>query len=146
MPIKEFIIKADGALPAGLEALCTQAFDTAVVAKARAKGAKLKLIPTIPWPKPPKKEKIVINDEFIARLKGMAGNEAEVAAELGKLNGPQVLQIGNVLGIPISKSAKVPSLRAQLLRSLRSEIVWMGIAGQGPKSGDPEVPTTPPNH
>ena len=132
MPIKEFIFKIEEAFPAAIEALLTQAFDASVVAKARSKGAKVKLTLITPWPKPPKKEKIIVDDAFISKLKGMAGNETLLDAEIGRLNGPQMLKIGSTLGIPLTKSSKIPSLRAQLLRSLRSEIVWMGIAGQGP--------------
>jgi hypothetical protein len=130
MPIKEFIIKTNEALPHSLESLLGESFDSKILTKAKTNGAKIKVIVTTPWPKPPKKEKVIIDDMLVARLKTMAQNETELETEIGKLNGPQILKIAIMVGIPMSKTSKVPSLRAQLVKSLRSEIIWKGIAGQ----------------
>jgi hypothetical protein len=134
MPIKEFILTPGGALPQSLETLFAESFDPKLVAKARVKGARVKLIIMTPWPKPPKKEVVIVDDKFIEKLKEIARDETQLEGEIGKLSGPQILTIGGTLGVPMSKTSKVPSLRAQLLRSIRSEIVWKGIAGQNSAS------------
>lgn len=130
MPTKEFIITPGEAFPEILETALLQAFGASVVTKALQKGAKLKLTVTVPWPKPPKKEKVAIDDGFIAKLKETASDETQLETEIAKLSGPQILQIASFLGVPMTKTSKLQSLRAQLLKSLRSEIVWKGIAGQ----------------
>ena len=66
----------------------------------------------------------------VERFKALATDEAQLETELSKFGAPEILKIADLLEIPMSKSSKVESLRAQLLKSLRSEIVWKSIAGQ----------------
>jgi hypothetical protein len=74
--------------------------------------------------------KLIIDEPFVTRLKDLAVDETQLEGEISKFNGPDILKIAALLKIPMSKSSKVQSLRAQLLKSLRSEIVWKSIAGQ----------------
>jgi hypothetical protein len=98
------------------------------------RGARVRIITTSPWPKLPKipKLKILINDDYVTRLKLLAVDESVLEREVHQLNGPQILQLGQLIGIPLAKNSKLDSLRAQLINSLRSEIVWRGISGALP--------------
>ena len=106
-------------------------------------GARVKIISTSPWPKPIKapKPRVYVDGNYVARLKSLAADESALEREVGLLNGPQILHLGQIIGIPIAKNAKLASLRAQLINSLRSEIVWHGISGtaQPPSPGGADI-------
>jgi hypothetical protein len=132
MATKEINVKPGETVPDVIEAAVRHLFGQEALSKAREKGAKLRFTVTSPWPKPPvvKKVKLIIDEPFVARLKDLAADETQLEGEISKFNGPDILKIAALLKIPMSKSSKVQSLRAQLLKSLRSEIVWKSIAGQ----------------
>jgi len=132
MATKEIVIMPGEVLPDSLQKAFAEAFGADAVASASERGGKFRLVLTTPWPKPirPKREKKVIDQTFVDRLKAMATDETKLEAEVNSLNGPEILKIASLLQVPMSKSSKVPSLRAQLQKTLRSEIVWKSIAGQ----------------
>ena len=132
MATKEINLKAGETMPDVIEAAIRHLFGSEALTKAREKGAKLRFTAISPWPKPPviKKVKLIIDEPFVARLKELAVDEAQLESEISKFNGREILKIAALLKIPMSKSSKVRSLQAQLLKSLRSEIVWKSIAGQ----------------
>lgn len=145
MATKDFILKPGEPAPDNLRILLESFFPPAECKKFTEHGARLRVIATCPWPKPPKvpKPKIVIDADYVARLKMLTKDEAALEGEVGLLNGPQILQLGQLIGIPMAKKTKLTSLRAQLTNSLRSEIVWRGISGSlppspGNSSGEPK--------
>lgn len=132
MATKEIVLKPGDVLPEPLQNAFATVFGPDAVASARERGGKFRLVLTTPWPEPirPKREKKIIDQAFVDRLKAMATDEAKLEAEVNGLNGPEILKVASLLHVPMSKSSKVPSLRAQLQKTLRSEIVWKSIAGQ----------------
>jgi hypothetical protein len=132
MATKEIVLQPGEALPPSIQNAFAEAFGTEVLANARDRGAKLRLVLTSPWPKPAraKRPKKIIDQSFVDRLKTLASDEGKLEAEVNTLSGPEILKIASLLEVPMSKSSKLSSLRAQLQKTLRSEIVWKGIAGQ----------------
>ena len=132
MAIKEIVTKPGEDLPSLIESILVDLFGRAAVNQARHKGAKFKFTVTVPWPKPPKaeKRKRIIDQDFVKSLKALASNEKQLEDEINKLTGPQILRIATLLEVPMSKSSKLASLRAQLQKTLRSEIVWNSIVGR----------------
>lgn len=109
------------------------------VEQAVAQGAKIEVTLTSPWPKPKKpKAETVIEPALLEELHRLNTNAEALEAKIADLNGPQILKIGVMLGIPMSKNAKTEALRARLFGSLRSEAVWRGISGQGLDAAVPE--------
>jgi hypothetical protein len=134
MASKEIVIKPGEALSDAVEAALRQLLGQDVVEKARSRGGKFKITLTCPWPKPPV---VIIDQKFVAQLKALAGDESQLEAEISKLKGPQILKVASLLEVPMSKSSRLQSLRAQLQKTIRSETVWNSIAGRGqsqPKS------------
>jgi hypothetical protein len=132
MATKEIVLQPGEALPPSIQNAFAEAFGTELLATARDRGAKLRLVLTSPWPKPAraKRQKKIIDQSFVDRLKTLASDEGKLEAEVNTLSGPEILKIASLLEVPMSKSSKLSSLRAQLQKTLRSEIVWKGIAGQ----------------
>jgi hypothetical protein len=132
MATKDIVLQPGEALPPSIQNAFAEAFGTEVLANARDRGAKLRLVLTSPWPKPAraKRPKKIIDQSFVDRLKTLASDEGKLEAEVNTLSGPEILKIASLLEVPMSKSSKLSSLRAQLQKTLRSEIVWKGIAGQ----------------
>jgi hypothetical protein len=132
MATKEIIIMPGETVPKPIEAALLDLFGSGAVNKAIQGGGKLRLTLTVPWPKPPKvkREKKVIDQAFVERLKSLAKDESELERFVETLNGPEILRVASLLEVPMSKTSKLPSLRAQLQKTLRSEIVWNSIAGQ----------------
>lgn len=122
--------------PDDLRILLEQLFSPAECKTFAEHGARLRLITTCPWPRLPKvpKPKPVIDADCVTRLKTLAQDEAALEREVGLLSGPQILELGQLIGIPMTKKTKLTSLRAQLTNSLRSEILWRGISGTLPPS------------
>ena len=137
MATRDFILKAGESAPEEVRNALEKLFSPTEWEKMTVRGARVRIITTSPWPKPPKvpKVKIVIDADYVTRLKTLAVDESALEREVGLLNGPQILQLGQLIGIPMAKKTKLTSLRAQLMNSLRSEIVWRGISGSLPPSG-----------
>lgn len=133
MATKDFIFKPGETVSENIQTWLEKIFSPEEREKMHRHGARVRIIATTPWPKPPKipKPKIVIDANFIAGLKRLASDENALEREITNLNGPQILQIGQIVGIPMAKKTKLASLRAQLINSLRSEIVWRSITGVG---------------
>src|SRR5947207_2226126 len=123
MATKEIVIQPGEALPPPFQDAFAEAFGTDVLAKAQQRGAKLRLVVTTPWPKG-KREKKIIDQNYVDQLKALAPDQAKLEAEINTLSGPEILKVASVIEVPMSKSSKLSSLRAQLAKSLRSEIVW----------------------
>jgi hypothetical protein len=104
------------------------------VEQAIAQGAKVQISIVTPWPKP--KKPTVIEPALLDELHRLVIDAEALETKIAELNGPQILKIGEILGIPMSKNAKTEALRARLFGSLRSEAVWRGISGQGPAPAD----------
>ncbi len=138
MATKDFILKAGEPAPESVRNVLEKLFSPTEWEKMIQRGARVRVITTSPWPKPPKipKVKIVIDADYVARLKTLAADESALEHEVGLLSGKQILQLGQLIGIPMAKKTKLTSLRAQLMNSLRSEIVWRGISGTLPPTGD----------
>lgn len=141
MATKEIVIRAGEVLPDNIEAAVVHLLGRELTNKARQSGGKLKVVLISPWPKPPKikKEKRIINQQFVNRLKALAEDETQLENEIAKLSGPDILKVANLLSVPMSKSSKLPSLRAQLHKTLRSEIIWNSIAGHPKPTPDFET-------
>jgi hypothetical protein len=139
MATKDFILKAGEPAPEEMRSALEKLFSPTEWEKMTQRGARVRIITTSPWPKPPKvpKVKIVIDADYVARLKTLAADESSLEREVALLNGPQILQLGQLIGIPMAKKTKLTSLRAQLMNSLRSEIVWRGISGSSAPNGNP---------
>jgi hypothetical protein len=135
MATKEIVIQPGEALPPSIENAFAEAFGTDALAKAQKRGAKIRLVITTPWPKA-KREKKTIDQNYVDQLKALAPDEAKLEGEINTLSGPDILKVASLLEVPMSKSSKLSSLRAQLAKSLRSEIVWKSIAGQHGVSAD----------
>ena len=129
MATKEIVIQPGEALPPPFQNAFAEAFGTDVLSKAQQRGAKLRLVVTTPWPKG-KRENKIIDQNYVDQLKALAPDQAKLEAEINTLSGPEILKVASVIEVPMSKSSKLSSLRAQLAKSLRSEIVWKSIAGQ----------------
>ena len=131
MATKEFILRPGEELPGNIETAFVHLLGSELTAKAQQEGGKFKVVLTTPWPKAPKikREKKIIDQEFVNRLKALAGDEARLENEIEQLRGPEILKVATLLDVPMSKSSKLSSLRAQLHKTLRSEIVWNSIAG-----------------
>lgn len=136
MATKDFILKPGEPAPENIRTTLERLLSPGELEKLTQRGARVRLIVTSPWPKPPKvqKPKIIIDAAFVARLKSLAADETALEREANILNGPQILKLGQLIGIPMAKKTKLSSLRAQLINSLRSEIVWRGISGTAPPS------------
>ena len=136
MATKDFILRAGEPASESVRSALEKVFSPGEWEKMTQHGARVRIITTSPWPKPPKipKVKIVIDADYVARLKSLATDESALDREVSQLNGRQILQLGQLIGIPMAKKTKLPSLRAQLINSLRSEIVWRGISGTLPPS------------
>ena len=132
MTSRQIVLKPGEDLPDAIETILVELFGRDAVDHARNKGAKLKFVITVPWPKAPKvkKKERIIDQTFVDALKALASDEEQLEDEVNKLTGPQILEIAKLLNVPMSKSSKVASLRAQLQKSLRSEIVWNSIVGR----------------
>ncbi len=132
MASRQIVLKPGEDLPDAIETILVELFGRDAVDYARNKGAKLKFVITVPWPKAPKakKEERIIDQSFVDALKALASDEDQLEGEVNKLTGPQILKVAKLLNVPMSKSSKVASLRAQLQKSLRSEIVWNSIVGR----------------
>jgi hypothetical protein len=132
MASRQIVLKPGEDLSDAIETILVELFGRDAVDHARNKGAKLKFVITVPWPKVPKvkKEERIIDQTFVDALKALASDEEQLEDEVNKLTGPQILKIAKLLNVPMSKSSKVASLRAQLQKSLRSEIVWNSIVGR----------------
>lgn len=148
MATKDYIVRPGEPVPDNLRVLLETFFAPAEYKKFTDHGARLRVITTSPWPRPAKvpKAKVVIDAEYVTRLKMLAKDEAALEGEVGLLSGPQILQLGQLIGIPMAKKTKLTSLRAQLTNSLRSEIVWRGISGTlppSPASSSGEPKSTP---
>src|SRR5438477_10053580 len=138
MATKEIVIQAGEALPPPFESAFAEAFGPDALAKAQKCGAKLRLVITTPWPKA-KREKKTIDQKYIGKLKVLAPDQTKLETEINTLSGPDILKVASLLEVPMSKSSKLSSLRAQLAKSLRSEIVWKSIAGQNDASADAQT-------
>ncbi|MEY2494109.1 MAG: hypothetical protein QOJ45_601 [Verrucomicrobiota bacterium] len=141
MATKEFIIRPGEELPGNIEAAFVQLLGGELTAKARQSGGKFKVVLTSPWPKPPKikREKRVVDQQLVNRLKALAEEDTQLENEIAKLSGPEILKVATLLDVPMSKSSKLSSLRAQLHKTLRSEIIWNGIAGRRTPTFDSNV-------
>ena len=129
MATKQILIQPGEALPSPFQNTVAEVFGAEVFAKAQKDGAKLRLTVTTPWPKP-KREKKIIDNNYVDQLKALAPDQAKLECEINTLSGPEILRIALLIEVPLSKNSKLSSLRAQLAMSLRSEIVWKSIAGQ----------------
>ncbi len=148
MATKEFILKAGEPAPESVRSWLEKLYSPAELERMTQRGARVRVSLTSPWPKVPKipKPVIAVDGAYLERLKSLATNESALEKEVGFLGSQVILEIGKVLGIPMQKKSKVPSLRAQLINSLRSEIVWRGISGSLaplPTSGTSEPKNTP---
>ena len=148
MATKDFILKPGEPAPENIRTTLERLLSPGELEKLSQRGARVRIIVTSPWPKPPKvpKPKIIIDAAFVARLKSLAADETTLEHEASILNGPQILKLGQLIGIPMAKKTKLSSLRAQLINSLRSEIVWRGISGTAPPSppaGSDDPKSTP---
>ena len=141
MATKEIIIRPGEELPADIEAALVHLLGRELTAKARQSGGKFKVMLISPWPKPPKikRKKKIINQQFVSHLKALAEEETQLEDAIAGLNGPEILKIATMLDVPMSKSSKLPSLRAQLQKTLRSEIIWNSIAGHRKPTPDSDV-------
>jgi hypothetical protein len=130
---KRDIIVQPGATPSSeLLAVLNSTYGSQEVEQAIAQGAKVHVSIVTPWPKPKKpKAEPVIEPALLDELHRLIINAEALETKIAELNGPQILKIGEMLGIPMSKNAKTEALRARLFGSLRSEAVWRGISGQG---------------
>jgi hypothetical protein len=131
MATKEIVIRPGEVLPEEFKAALDCLLGREMTDKARQRGGKFKVVLITPWPKAPKakREKKIIDQEFVNRLKALAGDEIRLENEIAQLRGPEILKVATLLEVPMSKSSKLSSLRAQLHKTLRSEIVWNSIAG-----------------
>jgi hypothetical protein len=136
MPTRDFILKPGDPVNADIRSALGGFFSSAEWEKMTELGARVKVSTTCPWPKTPKppKQKVVFDSTYLGRLKSLSTDEAALETEVNNLNGPLILQLGQIIGIPMAKKTKLSSLRAQLINSLRSEIVWRGISGSPPTS------------
>jgi hypothetical protein len=137
----EIIIRSDTGVPDALLAVLGTTYSPEKVKQASAQGAKIRIVVTTPWPKLKKlKPKVVIAPSLLEELHGLAGDSDALESKISKLNGPQILRIGEILGIPMPKSGKTEALRARLFGSLRSKSIWKGISGEkSPKPIPPAV-------
>ena len=145
MATKDIILAAGEGIPEPLRSAFLEFLGPKIIAQATEKGAKIKVTVTSPWPKQPpvKKEKIIIDESYVSHLKTLASDEARLEAEINKLSGPNILEAASFLQVPMSKSSKVRSLREQLFKTLRSDIVWKSIAGHAEERSEARVAEEP---
>ena len=145
MATKDIIVAAGEVMPEPLISAFRELLGPKIVEQALAKGAKIKVTLTSPWPKRPaiKKEKIIVDESYVSHLKALASDEARLESEINKLSGPNILETATFLQVPMSKSSKVRSLREQLFKTIRSEIVWKSIAGHGEERSEARVAEEP---
>jgi hypothetical protein len=132
MANKNFILGPAEEIPDIIRDILVHAFGDEALAMVKTSGGKLCLRLTTPWPKAkkPKRPPFEVSDELIQSLLDAANDMEGLDTELSKYKGPQLVEIGRRLGVMLSKSSRVVSLRAQLANSLRSGAIWKGIAGQ----------------
>ena len=136
MASREIILRAGDLISQEVQALLGED----LVQKAQQKGAKIRITVVSPFPKLQKtpKPRIEIDESFLSRLQSLAAKPEMLDREVEHLSKAQLLRVAELSGLPMSKSAKVESLRAQLIHSLRSTEIWRGISGENDESATAE--------
>ncbi|MCE0523028.1 MAG: hypothetical protein LV480_08970 [Methylacidiphilales bacterium] len=127
----EIIIGSETGASDALLAVLGATYSPEKVKQATVQGAKIRIMITTPWPRPKKlKSEVIVAPTLLEELQRLKGNADALELKISKLKGPQLLKIGEILGIPMPKRGRTESLRERLFGSLRSESIWNAIAGR----------------
>jgi hypothetical protein len=128
MTSKNIIVRAGDSVPSELQ----EVLGKELVRVAQQKGAKIRIVVTTPFPKAQRtlKPRTEIDESFLSRLQSLSVDPDRLDREVHTLSKAQLLRLAELSGLPMSKSAKIESLRAQLVNSLRSTEIWRRISGE----------------
>jgi hypothetical protein len=118
-------------LPPELKEFLQKHFPESLLQKLERLGGRILISVTAPYSKDKKKQsgKVIVDDIFIQRLRGLSSSVNDVRQELSRLQVKQLRSLAKLLKHPLRSNATSLEIRTELLRSLTSEEFWKRISG-----------------
>lgn len=127
MPKHEIFHKAGEAISDEVRFLIEKYFSPKEIEKLERLGGRLLISVAAPY-KPKTREKVIINDKYIEKLKSIRNDSQILKKTLDLLTVKQLREICVLLNQPVRSNAVGEEIKRELIRNLQSEDYWQKIS------------------
>lgn len=129
MPKHEIFHKAGEAVSDEIRFLIKKYFSPKEIEKLERLGGRLLISVAAPY-KSKTREKVIINDKYIEKLKSIRNDSQVLKETLDLLTVKQLREICVFLNQPVRSNAVGEEIKRELIRNLQSEDYWQRISSQ----------------
>jgi hypothetical protein len=114
-----------------LQDLLTRYFSERDISKLERLGGRVTISLTAPYVSKEQREKyeVILDDNYVEKLRSMRHERPELESELKKLSVKQMRALGKVLGHPLRSTGSRQQHLSELVNHFLSEEVWNRISG-----------------
>jgi len=127
VPKHEIFHKAGEAISDEVRFLIEKYFSPKEIEKLERLGGRLLISVAAPY-KPKTREKVIINDKYIEKLKSIRNDSQILKKTLDLLTVKQLREICVLLNQPVRSNAVGEEIKRELIRNLQSEDYWQKIS------------------